>query len=510
MSLAIVYSRAQQGIQAPLITVEVHIANGLPAFSIVGLPETTVRESRERVRSALLNSHFDFPLRRITVNLAPADLPKEGGRFDLPIAIGVLLASKQLKILDVDQYEFLGELALDGSIRRIKGILPAALEARKQNHILVCPQDNKDEASLLKNASISCSDHILRLCKHFSEQQALPLLKLNQLKSRTPAYSDLSDIYGQQQAKRALEVAAAGEHSLLMIGPPGTGKTMLATRLPGILPVMSEQEALESAAVISISKQDFDLSCWSKRPFRAPHHTASAAALVGGTANPRPGEVSLAHCGVMFLDELPEFKRQVLEVLREPLESGVITISRALHQAEFPARFQLIAAMNPCPCGYLGDSDHGCRCSPDQVRNYRNRVSGPLLDRFDMQLEVTRPNPLLLMQHNIQATEQSLIVRERVQVAHDIQLSRNGCANARLQNRQLDTICKLPDRAQSILIESMDKMKLSARAAHRIIKLARTIADLSQCEHINSDHLSEALTFRRSIHISTHPQQKAY
>jgi len=504
MSLALLYSRAREGISAPLVDVEVHLANGLPALSIVGLPEKAVQESKDRVRGALVNSRFEFPARRITINLAPADLPKEGGRFDLPIALGVLAASGQIPNEMLSQYEFIGELALSGELRRVKGVLPVALAARDAGRALVVPQEGAAEAALVSGLDIYPARHLLEICEHLTQGGCIPRYTAPP-KSRMPVSgSDLSDVRGQPHAKRALEIAAAGNHSLLMIGPPGTGKSMLASRLPGILPSMTEAEALETAAVLSVSDQGFSAEHWSCRPFRQPHHTASGVALVGGGSNPRPGEISLAHNGVMFLDELPEFDRRVLEVLREPLESGRITISRAARQAEFPARFQLIAAMNPCPCGYLGDSSRNCRCSADKVARYRDRISGPLMDRIDMHIEVPRLPTEMLHRPAGEMIEESVIVRERVEAARQRQLQRtghpNGTAgrpNSALSSREVENICVLDDVGRVLLHRAMEKLRLSARAYHRILKVARTIADLDGQSNIQVAHLSEAIGYRR-------------
>ena len=495
MSLAVVYSRAQVGIDAPLVTVEVHLANGLPSLSIVGLPETEVKESKDRVRGALLNSRFEFPTRRITINLAPADLPKEGGRFDLPIAIGILAASGQIAAQHLEQYEFVGELALTGKLRAIRGALTVALETRSQGRILILPTRNAPEAALAPNADVRGAAHLLEVTAHLNGLQPLPPHTATPIPT-APDIPDLSDVRGQQHAKRALEVAAGGGHSLLLIGPPGAGKTMLASRLPGILPSMQDDEALEAAAVQSINGKGFSLKMWKQRPFRAPHHTASGVALVGGGGHPRPGEISLAHHGVLFLDELPEFDRRVLEVLREPLESGCITISRAARQAEFPARFQLIAAMNPCPCGYLGEASGRCRCTFDQVRAYRARVSGPLLDRIDMHVEVPPVPRTLLMKQDRQAAETSAQVRQRVETARRRQLDRHGCANAQLSNKQIEQACALDAENQQLLEQAITRLNLSARAYHRILKVARTIADLAGAETIGNAHLSEAIQYR--------------
>lgn len=495
MSLAVVHSRGRSGISAPSVEVEVHLANGLPALSIVGLPEMAVRESKDRVRGALLNSHFEFPPRRITINLAPADLPKEGGRFDLAIAMGILAASGQIPAQELKGYEFIGELALSGELRPVKGILPVALEARAAGRTLILPRESAAEAAVVSDLQILSAEHLLEICDH--------LIRGNRLShhpkedTTTPPHPDLSEVKGQPHAKRALEIAASGNHSLLMIGPPGSGKSMLANRLPGILPAMSEAEALESAAVLSISAQGFRPQQWRQRPFRSPHHTASAVALVGGGSNPRPGEISLAHNGVMFLDELPEFDRKVLEVLREPLESGEVTISRAAQQAQFPARFQLITAMNPCPCGHLGDSGgKECRCTQDQVSRYRGRISGPLLDRIDMHIEVPRLDPRTLSESS-QREESSQQVRERVEKARQRQLQRSGCANSALAGKALEEVCRLDETAQQLIHRATEQLGLSARAYHRILRLARTIADLESSGQIQTTHISEAIGYRR-------------
>lgn len=493
MSLAVLYSRALSGMDAALVTVEVHLANGLPSFTIVGLPETEVKESKDRVRAALLTCRFEFPSRRITVNLAPADLPKESGRFDLPIALGILAASGQIPSTRLGEYEFAGELALTGELRPVRGALAMTYHATSNGRGFILPETNAVEAALVEDAAVYPARSILEVAAHLSGHAPLARQSSSAQMERQD-YPDMLEVKGQGQAKRALEIAAAGGHSVLMSGPPGTGKSMLAQRFPGILPAMTQTEALESAAMQSLGGM-FDISRWKIRPFRAPHHTASAVALVGGGCNPRPGEISMAMHGVLFLDELPEFERQVLEVLREPLESGRIAISRAARRADFCAQFQLLAAMNPCPCGYFGHYNGKCRCTPDQIARYRGKISGPLLDRIDILIEIPAVPQENLLRHA--DGESSNDIRARVNVARQRALHRQNKPNAGLTVSELDTFCVPCEQGVVLLQQAIQRLNLSARAYHRTLKVARTIADLAGSANITPAHIAEAVQYGR-------------
>ena len=501
MTLAKVACRAQYGLHAPLVHVEVSLGAGLPAFSIVGLPATVVKESKERVRAALTNSNFEFPAGHITVNLAPADVPKEGGRFDLPIALGILLASGQLTAAtDPLSVEFYGELGLGGELKPVRGLLVAAANAAAKGREIIVPRGNAEDARLVSREPVRVADHLLEVCGHVAGTRPLPDYmsggNRRHVNSSTPRFQlDLCDVRGQFQAKRALIIAATGGHSLLMIGPPGSGKSMLAQRLPGLLPPLSAAESVEVASIASVSTTGFDGRGYGLRPFRTPHHTASAPALVGGGSRASPGEVSLAHHGVLFLDELPEFPRATLEALREPLESGVVSVSRAAVRAQYPAAFQLVAAMNPCPCGYQGDPLGDCNCTPAQVHHYRGKISGPLFERIDMHVEVLRVD-VDAFGESVGRGESTLSAARRVARARQIQLDRQGICNARLSDSQVERWCD-PDRTgRHILERCMKTFGLSARTRSRVLKLARTIADLEGEDVIGGPHVSQAVLLR--------------
>jgi len=497
-SLAMVSSRAVVGVTAHPVIVEVHLANGLPAFSTVGLPEAVVKESKDRVRGALLNSGFEFPAKRITVNLSPADLPKHGSRFDLPIAIGILAASGQIPAKNLQDYEFVGELALDGQLRPVVGVLPTALAMTASEKTLIAPHQNSAEAALVKEASSLSAAHLIHVCQHLAGQDQLSISQPNTSIAGNSGAPDINEVKGQEYAKRALEVAAAGGHSILFVGPPGTGKSMLAARLPGIMPPLSNQEALESAAIYSVSQGHFDAAQWMQRPFRSPHHSASSAALVGGGSNPRPGEISLAHNGILFLDELTEFSRATLEQLREPLETGLINISRASQQVQYPADFLLIAACNPCKCGYFGDGTDRCQCSATSIEKYKGKLSGPLLDRIDMTVYLKRLSASELRVRNVDMPS-SVEVQSRVSACYNTQITRQGCSNSSLSGSKLERYCTLEPNLLHFFEMAVERLQLSARAYHRVIRLARTIADLDASSKIQQPHIAEALGYRRLI-----------
>lgn len=492
MSFAKVYSRGVLGISAPCIEVEVHLSQGLPSLTIVGLPAAAVRESKDRVRSAIINSGFTFPTKRLTINLAPADLPKDSARLDLAIALGILIASGQISPIESENYEFIGELSLDGQLRSVSSAITIAIACQQSKRALILPEQNAQEASRLNELKIYTASSLKAVCDHFNHGSSMPVYDSNQeeyysLKSML----DLKDVKGQLRPRRALEIAAAGGHSLLFRGPPGTGKTLLASRLPSILPPLTAQDILEVASIYSVAKQSYT---WGMRPFRAPHHSASSIALVGGGSSPQPGEITLAHLGVLFLDELPEFDRKVIEALRQPIEEKQVTISRASRQTTFPAHFQLIAAMNPCPCGYAFHQDARCQCSPETIRRYQSKISGPMLDRIDLHIDVPP-----LSSHDLQSNavpESSETVRNRVIAAHTKQLKRQNKQNHALSTSELQTYASLDATGQKILELAQKKLSFSARSYHRILRLARTIADLDGASNINSSHLTEALSYR--------------
>ena len=495
--LAVVYTRAGQSLAAPRVSVEVHLSNGLPSFSIVGLPEAAVRESKERVRSALINSHFEFFNRRITVSLAPANLPKSGGRYDLPIALGILIASSQIKqTLDLSDLEFYGELALNGELRSTEGLLPAMIQGAADHKILVVPKENTPAAGLIEGISLIGCTSLLQVAAFVSGEQAYQLETFHAAPVHQTYDKDFSQVKGQHQAKRAFEIAACGRHNVLMMGPPGGGKTMLSERLPSILPPLTRTQVLEKASIFSISGRPLKSSAWYQRPFITPHHSASAVSLVGGGTHPKPGAISLAHHGVLFLDELPEFPRHVLEMLRQPLETKEIHLSRAADQTTYPANFQLVAAMNPCPCGYLGDSSHRCNCSSEQIQRYRGRISGPLLDRMDILLNVEAlKTEHLLEQHS--GAETSAEIRMRVIKAMNRQWVRQGKTNAELGSDEVLRLTDLTPVNKALLEKAINAFKLSARAYFKILKVARSIADLAQSDTVSRAHLSEAIGYRR-------------